>query len=91
MTMRRGAISSFSWKHKLNGKSYTEAELIGVDDKLSDMPWHRYFLESQGYPMIQNIIYQNNKSTITLERNGKASSSKRMKHIQVKYFFVKDK
>jgi hypothetical protein len=30
-------------------------------------------------------------STMLLETNGKASSSKQTKHIKVKYFFVKDK
>ena len=36
-------------------------------------------------------IYQDNKSTILLENNGKFSSSKRTKHIKHKYFFVTDK
>ena len=30
-------------------------------------------------------------SAILLETNGKASSSKRTKHIKVKYFYIKDK
>jgi len=33
-------------------------------------------------------IYQDNKSTILLENNGKMSSSKRTKHIKSKFFFV---
>jgi hypothetical protein len=37
------------------------------------------------------IFYQDNMSAILLETNGKVSSSKCIKHIKVKYFYVKDK
>ena len=36
-------------------------------------------------------MYQDNKSTILLAENGKASSSKRTKHINVRYFFITDR
>jgi hypothetical protein len=35
-------------------------------------------------------LFQDNKSTILLEKNGKASSSKHMKHINIWYFFITD-
>jgi hypothetical protein len=35
-------------------------------------------------------VYQDNKSSITLEKKGKAAGSKRTKHIKVRYFFIKD-
>ncbi len=41
--------------------------------------------------MDASILYQDNMSAILLEMNGKASSSKRTKHIKVKYFYVKEK
>ena len=41
--------------------------------------------------MNENIIFQDNKSTLILKKSGKASSSKRTKHIKVRYFFAKDK
>ena len=41
--------------------------------------------------MDPSLLYQDNMSAILLETNGKASSTKRTKHIKVKYFFVKDK
>ena len=41
--------------------------------------------------MNDNIIYQDNKSSILLEKNGKGSSSKRTKHINIRYFFVTDR
>ena len=41
--------------------------------------------------MRETIIYQDNKSAILLEKNGKASSSKRTKHISIRYFFMTDR
>ena len=89
--MGSGAITSFSRKQKINGKSSTEAELIGVDDALPQILLTRYFMESQGYTVKDNILYQDNKSAMLLEQNGKNSSSKRTKHIKVRYFFIQDK
>ena len=51
----------------------------------------RYFLEAQGYKITDNILYQDNKSSILLEKNGKLSSGKRTKHINIRYFFVTDR
>ena len=80
-----------STKHKLNTRSSTEAELVSVDDCMPAICWTRYFLQAQGYAVNENIVYQDNKSAILLETNGKASSSKRTKHINVRYFFVTDR
>ena len=41
--------------------------------------------------IVDNIVYQDNKSSILLETNGRASSSKRTRHLNVRYFFVKDR
>jgi hypothetical protein len=87
----KGAPISFSRKQKLNTRSSTESELVGVDDAMPTVTWTRYFLEEQGYDMQPSLLYQDNKSAILLEENGRASSSKRTKHINVRYYFVKDK
>ena len=50
--------------------------------------WTRYFLEARGYFVDDNILFQGNKSSILLETNGKASSGKRTKHINIRYFFI---
>ena len=86
-----GMPISFSRKQKLNTKSSTEAELVGVDDAMGAVLWTRYFLQEQGYDMKPSLIYQDNKSAMLLEENGRASSSKRTKHINVRYFFVHDR
>jgi hypothetical protein len=55
------------------------------------MLWTLYFLEAQGYKIDNNILYQDNKSSILLETNGRGSSGKRTRHINVRYFFIKDR
>ena len=40
--------------------------------------------------MRHNIVYQDNKSSILLEKNGRRSSSKRTRHINIRYFYVTD-
>jgi hypothetical protein len=91
MIMGKGAIVSGSNKQKLNTKSSTEAELVGVDDFMSRILSVRYFVEAQGYPLGPTTVYQDNKSSILLEKHGQASSSKRTRHINVRYFFVTDR
>ena len=68
-----------------------ESKLIGVDDMMSLILWTRYFLKSQGYKVSDNVIFQDNKSAMLLERNGKVSSGKRTKHINISYFFITDR
>ncbi len=91
MALRKGAMISFSQKQKINTRSSTETELVGIDDAMPQVLWSLYFIQEQGYPMTHALIYQDNKSAILLKTNGKFSSSKRMKHIRMKYFFIKDK
>ena len=89
--MGKGAIQSISTKQKLNTKSSTEAELVGADDVLGQLLWTRNFLEHQGYTSKETILYQDNTSTILLENNGMESSSKRTRHINIRYYFIKDR
>jgi len=88
LTLGRGFPIVSSTKQKLNTRSSTESELVGVDDMMPTILWARYFLKAQGYNVTDNVIFQDNQSAILLERNGKASSSKRTKHIAVRYFFI---
>ena len=89
--MGRGFPISVSTKQKLNTRSSTESELVGVDDMMPIICWTRYFLLSQGYGIIENLLLQDNKSSILLERNGRASSGKRTRHINIRYFFITDR
>jgi hypothetical protein len=47
-------------------------------------------MEAQGYQVQDNVLFQDSKSIILLEKNGKALSSKCMKHINIWYFFITD-
>ena len=76
MVLGEGAITSFSCKQKLNAKSSTEAELIGVDDALPQVIWTSYFLEVQCFTISTNMIMQDNMNAMELKNNGKASSLK---------------
>ena len=86
-TMGHGSIYSNSLKQKLVARSSTEAELVGVHDILPQILWTRSFLISQGYPVQKNVVYQDNMSAMLLENNGRKSSTKRTKHIELRYFF----
>ena len=79
-----------SQKQKLNTRSSTEAELVGADDVSGPILWTKHFMEAQGYEIKKNILYQDNKSTILLLENGKKSSSKRTRAINIRYFFLTD-
>jgi hypothetical protein len=90
MSTGTGAAYSTSKKQKLNTKSSTEAELIGIDDVLPQALWTKYFLEAQGYGT-DTLLHQDNQSTIKLSENGKASSGKGTWHINIRYFFITDR
>ena len=48
-------------------------------------------MEGQGYKIKDNIVYQDNQSSMLLERNGQQSSTKRTRHLNIRYFFVTDR
>ena len=91
MTMGGGTVSSMSTRQKINTRSSTEAELVGVDDAMSGIVWTRNFLMAQGVHVSDNVVYQDNMSAILLEKNGQASCGKRTRHINIRYFFIKDR
>jgi hypothetical protein len=80
-----------STKHKLNTRSSTETDVVGADDFMPAICWTHYFMKAQGYGVKDNVLFQDNKSSILLEKNGKASHSKRTKHISFRYFFITDR
>ena len=94
MTMRFGGGTGSpiqqSLKQKLNTDSSTTSELVGVHQALPVVLWVKLFLEAQGYLIDENIVYQDNQSAILLENNGKKSSSKRTRHLNIRYFMVTD-
>ena len=90
MSMGGGDVKIFSWKHKMNRRSSNVDEIIGAHDAMPQVQWNKHFMEAQVYNINENIMNQDNKSAILLESNGKMSSSKRTKHIYVRFFYIKD-
>ncbi len=80
-----------STKHKLNTRSSTESEIVAVDDLIPQILWVHLFLKAQGFAVSNNILYQDNKSAMLVETNGRASSSKRTRHIEIRYYYVADR
>ena len=88
--MNQGALFALSNKQKLNTRSSTEAELVGVNDTMTMILWMKHFIKAQGYPVLENMIYQDNESSMKLEKYGRQSSSKKTHHFDVCYYFITD-
>jgi hypothetical protein len=90
MMLGKGAMQSIARKQKMNVQSSTEGELVAVDNAARMILWTKLFLEAQGYEVEKNIVYQDNKSAILLETNGKKSSGKWTRALNIRYFFIID-
>jgi Reverse transcriptase (RNA-dependent DNA polymerase) len=90
MSLGAGSVYSTSVKQKMVTRSSTESEVVGVYDVLPQMIWTTNFLKGQDMNVEGSILYQDNKSAILLESNGRQSSSKRTRHMNIRYFFIKD-
>ena len=91
MSMGIGGIVCKSTKQKLNTKSSTEAELVGASDYLPNTIWMKNFLEAQGHKITENVLGQDNESAIKLEKNGRTSAGPRSRHIDIRFFWIKDR
>jgi hypothetical protein len=91
MSLGRGVVYGTSKRQRLNTNSSTESEVVGTHDVMPQVLWTLYFLEAQGYKIDDNILYQDNKSSILLETNGRGSSGQRTRHMNVRYFFIADR
>ena len=60
-----------SSKNKLNTKSSTKAEVVGVSDYLTYNIWICLFMVSQVYDIKQNILVQYNQIEIKMGNNVK--------------------
>jgi hypothetical protein len=90
IALGEGPVFVRSSKQKIVSKSSTEAELISLSDGCSQIIWSRDFLIGQGYDVSAATVYQDNMSTISMVKAGKPTSD-RSRHINVRYFFIKDR
>ena len=86
----KGAVQSTSAKQKLNTSSSTTSESVGVDQVLPVALWTPSFMEAQGHRIKENKAWQDNQSTMLLEKNGKTSSGKRTRASNTRHFVMTD-
>ena len=88
MSMGKGDIVNISRKNNMNVDSSTESELVSISDVLGMIIWCKYFMEAQGYTIKNNILYQDNKSTILLTKNGRMLAGKNREHIKNSFLLI---
>ena len=78
LSLDKGALYSTLVRQKLNTKSSTEAELVGVDDRMPMILGTRQFRKGQGDTITYNVVDQ-------------SSSNKWTRRLVIRYFFVTDR
>ena len=76
MSLGNGSVFSGSWKQCMVTWSSTESELVGVYDVLPHFLWTAKFLQAQGVDLNETMVYQDNMSSILLDKIGQQSSTK---------------
>ena len=89
-SLGKGMLRCVSNKQKLNATSSTESELIAAHEGVPNAIWMNQFLEEQGFQRTGTCLFQDNKSAILLEENGRKSSSKRTRHLNIRFFYIAD-
>lgn len=90
MSYGTGVVHAKASKQKINVKSSTECEVVGTSEYVPYNIWLMMFMEWQGFPLKNNILFQDNQSAIKIERNGRNSCTGNSRHVNIRYFFVKD-
>jgi hypothetical protein len=83
-------VGAWSAKQKLNTKSSTEAEIVGLSDGLSHVIWMRELLLAQGYDLPPTKVHQDNQGVLSIMREGR-SPKHRTKHLNIRHFFARDR
>ena len=55
------------------------------------MIWTRMFLQEQGFILEENVLHQDNQSAMKVLKNGKRSSGQKTKHMDNRFFWIKDR
>ena len=92
ITMGAGHVYVSSSKQKINVKSSTESEFVGVSDKASQVIWCREVLAwllNQNNPPAA-IIHEDNQATIHMSRHNRPMSEQ-SRHISIRRYFWTDR
>ena len=90
MSMGLGVTHCVLSKKKFITKSSTEAELVGASDYLPHNIWYVMFMHHQGYLKNYNKFFQDNQSPMRMEVNGRNYFTGNLRHINIRYFLIKD-
>ena len=91
MSFGYGVVYCKSIKQKLNTKSSSADKVVRVSDYLPYNIWICLFMVAQGYYIKKNILFQDNQSTINMEKNRKKSCTGNSRRIDIRYFFDKER
>ena len=91
MSMGLGMVNCRSSKQKLKTESSAESEIVGMSDYMPYNLWFKNFMGAQGYEIKKNVVYQDNQSAMKMEINGRHSCTGNSRHIDIRYFFTKDR
>jgi hypothetical protein len=83
-----GPVFVKSTKQRIVTKSSMEAELVALSDCASQAIWARNFVIAQGYDVGPVVFHQDNMSCMALVKKGSPASD-RSRHIDIRYFWVK--
>ena len=90
ITSEIGVLMSESKNKYLNTKRSNECNLVGAGDSLLRVLLIHHFIDTQGYPLTNNLFFQENESTIKLEIYVPSLSRKPARQVNIKYFHIKD-
>ena len=88
--MGYGMIHFRSSKQKLNTKSTTESYIVCTSEYVTFNIWIVMFYWAQGYEITKNLLFQDNESTINMEKNRQESFTGNSRHTNIRNLFVKD-
>ena len=84
----RGTMINTSKKLDVVTNSLTETEVVICGERFSKYIWFRYFRLAKSTNDNEDILFQDNKSAILLQKTHSYSIGRGSKHIYVRYFFV---
>ena len=88
VTFAGGAVSWQSKLQKCVALSTTEAEYIAITEASKELLWMKKFFKELGMNQNKYILYCDSQSAIHLSKNPTFHS--RSKHIQVRYYWIRD-